>query len=130
MRNTLTVRDVPSPSYWTVRIPKPRLPLLSKATIRWTAALALSLGFNVGFLSEAFADPLLPTPAEQAACEASAELHYAISGGQDAAWEDAMLACEHGLRYTDVTSAEYGELRTLIQAHNLWDRNGNPVGAL
>ncbi len=101
MRNTLTVLDVPSPRYWTVRIPKPRLPYLSKATIRWTAALALSLGFNVGLLSEAWAaEPAYvhSTPAE---CQASAELHYAISGGDDAAYEDALEACNNGWTFAD-----------------------------
>jgi hypothetical protein len=149
MRNILTIRDVPSPRYWTVRIPKPRLPHLSKATIRWTAALALSLGFNVGFLSEAFA-------LEASECELSAELHYEMSGGDDATYEDAYAACQQGMRYADWRAEqldaiydqapgclEYAELESSrCTTETAWaervpggwipvcgDADGNPVGA-
>lgn len=98
MRFTKTVVDRPTPAYWTIRIPRPRLPLISRATIRWTAALALSLGFNVGFLYEAHgAERFAPTQE----CQASAELHYAISGGQDDAYEDALEACNEGMTFAE-----------------------------
>lgn len=121
MRNTLTVVDRPTPAYWTVRIPRPRLPLISRATIRWTAALALSLGFNVGFVLDAHgAERFQPTEE----CQASAELHYAISGGEDDAYEDALEACNEGMTFTEWRGYEPSECEEYAGA--IYDQTGVP----
>lgn len=122
MRNTLTVVDRPTPAYWTIRIPRPRLPLVSRATIRWTAALALSLGFNVGFLAEAYGAEARDQSAE--ACQASAELHWHISGGDDAAYEDSLEACTEGMTFTEWRGYEPSECEEYAGA--IYDQTGVP----
>lgn len=119
MRTTKTLLDYMAEDFWTIRIPKPRV---SRATVRWTAALALSLGFNVGFLAEAYgAERFQPT----VECLASADLHYHISGGQDAAWEDSLEACNEGMTYTEWTSYEPSECEELAGA--AYDLTGVPA---
>ena len=97
MRHTKTVVDRPcdlEPTEWVIRI---RKPVLSKATVRWAAALALSVGFNVGFISDALASP---NSSADDLCLESAALHYEISGELDSAYEDALAACLHDSTYT------------------------------
>lgn len=119
MRTTKTLLDYMAEDCWTIRIPKPRL---SRSTVRWTAALALSLGFNVGFLYEAHgAEAFEPT----AECLASAELHWHISGGQDAAWEDSLEACNEGMTFTEWRGYEPSECEELAGA--AYNRTGNPA---
>lgn len=105
--------------YWTIRIPKPG-PFWAK--VGRVAAFALSLGFNVGFVYEAHGAERFEASAE---CQASAELHYAISGGQDDAYEDALEACNEGMTFaawrgyeTDLCAEAAGDA---------YDLTGNPA---
>lgn len=116
MRTTKTLLDYMAEDVWVIRIPKPRI---SSATVRWTAALALSLGFNVGFLVEAHgAEAVDP-------CQASAELHWHISGGDDAAYEDSLEACHVGMTFAEWRAYEPTECEELAGA--AYDRTGNPA---
>lgn len=98
----------------TLRVPKPSRFWRKVATV---AAFALSVGFNLGFAAPAFG-------AESDACQASAELHYAISGDQDAAYEDALEACHVGMTFAEWRGYEPSECEVL--ASKAYARTGDP----
>lgn len=112
MNQTRTIVCNPPPAdVWVVRIPKPRMPSVSSRAVRYAAVLALSVGFNVGFVTDALAfdgDRIHATPAE---CQASAELHCELAGpgNCDDAYEDALEACHLGMTYTAFVGYEPDE---------------------
>jgi hypothetical protein len=117
MLATKTIVINPTAECWTLtlRIKKPSRFWRKVATV---AAFALSVGFNLGFAAPAFGaeseDP----------CQASAELHYELSGGEDAAYEDALEACHVGMTFSEWRAYEPSECEEL--AGKAYDRTGDP----
>lgn len=120
-----------TPDVWVLRIPKPRLSAL-RGLRRW-ALIALLTGYSATVTAAA-------RGAESTDCDDYAALHYAMSGGQDAAWEDAHAACsarEGTLAQAYAWAAECTTETSwalYLPETDSWraecgDADGNPVGA-